>query len=49
MLVALGLVTVAGVVLTLPETAASRGSGHLLRGYPQLLRSRTFCGSLLSG
>jgi DHA1 family bicyclomycin/chloramphenicol resistance-like MFS transporter len=37
MLVALGLVTLGGVVLALPETAASRGSGRMLRGYPQLL------------
>jgi DHA1 family bicyclomycin/chloramphenicol resistance-like MFS transporter len=49
MLVALGLVTLAGVVLALPETAASRGSGRMLRGYPQLLRSRTFCGYLFGG
>jgi DHA1 family bicyclomycin/chloramphenicol resistance-like MFS transporter len=38
-----------GVVLALPETAASRGSGRMLRGYPQLLRSRTFCGYLFGG
>ena len=49
MLVALGLVTLAGVVLALPETAASRGSGRMLRGYPRLLRSRTFCGYLFGG
>ena len=42
MLVALGLVTLAGVVLALPETAASGGSGRMLRAYPQLLRSRHF-------
>jgi hypothetical protein len=42
-------VTLAGVVLALPETAASRGSGRMLRGYPQLLRSRTFCGYLFGG
>jgi DHA1 family bicyclomycin/chloramphenicol resistance-like MFS transporter len=49
MLVALGLVTLTGVILLLPETAASRGSGRMLRAYPQLLRSRTFCGYLLGG
>src|SRR3984893_11371939 len=49
MLVALGLVTLAGVVSALPETAASRGSGRMLRGYPRLLRSRTFCGHLFGG
>jgi DHA1 family bicyclomycin/chloramphenicol resistance-like MFS transporter len=49
MLVALGLVTLAGVVSALPETAASRGSGRMLRGYPRLLRSRTFCGYLFGG
>jgi MFS transporter, DHA1 family, multidrug resistance protein len=49
LLVALGLVTLAGVVLALPETAASRGSGRMLRAYPQLLRSRTFCGYLFGG
>jgi DHA1 family bicyclomycin/chloramphenicol resistance-like MFS transporter len=42
MLVALGLVTLAGVVLAMPETTAARPSGRMLRGYPQLLRSRTF-------
>ena len=46
MLVDLGLVTLAGVVLAMPETAASRGSGRMLRGYPQLPRPRTFCGYL---
>ena len=47
MLVALGLVTLTRVIFPLPETAASRGSGRMLRAYPQLLRSRTFCGYLL--
>ena len=49
MLVALGLVTLAGVVLAMPETTAARPSGRMLRGYPQLLRSRTFCGYLFGG
>jgi DHA1 family bicyclomycin/chloramphenicol resistance-like MFS transporter len=49
MLVALGLVTLAGVVLAMPETTAARRSGRMLRGYPQLLRSRTFCGYLFGG
>jgi DHA1 family bicyclomycin/chloramphenicol resistance-like MFS transporter len=49
MLVALGIITLAGVVLVLPETATSRGSGRMLRGYLQLLRSRKFCGYLFGG
>ena len=49
MLVALDLVTLAGVVLAMPETTAARRSGRMLRGYPQLLRSRTFCGYLFGG
>ena len=49
MLVALGLVTLAGVILAMPETIAARRSGRMLRGYPQLLRSRTFCGYLFGG
>ena len=49
MLVALGLVTLAGVILAMPETTAARRSGRMLRGYPQLLRSRTFCGYLFGG
>ena len=49
MLVALGVITLAGVVLALPETAASRGSGRMLRGYLQLLRSWKFCGYLFGG
>ena len=49
MLVALALVTLAGVLLALPETAALRGSGRVFRGYPQLLRSRAFCGYLFGG
>jgi MFS transporter, DHA1 family, multidrug resistance protein len=48
-LVALGLMTVAGVVLLLPETAASRGSGRMLGSYLRLLRSRTFCGYMMGG
>jgi DHA1 family bicyclomycin/chloramphenicol resistance-like MFS transporter len=48
-LAALGIITLAGVVLALPETASPRGSGHMLRGYLQLLRSRKFCGYLFGG
>ncbi len=49
LLVVLGVVTLGGVVLALPETAASRGSGRMLAGYLRLLRSRTFCGYMLGG
>src|SRR5580692_8335263 len=49
MLVALGMVPFAGGVLAMPETTAARRSGRMLRGYPQLLRSRTFCGYLFGG
>ncbi len=52
MLVALGLVTLGGVILALPETAASRGrasSGRMLSGYLRLLRSRAFCGYMFGG
>ncbi|HEY2538979.1 MAG TPA: MFS transporter, partial [Stellaceae bacterium] len=48
-LVALGLATLAGVVLLLPETAGSRGSGRMLGSYLRLMRSRTFCGYMLGG
>src|SRR5208282_6109061 len=46
-LVALGLLTLGGVWLALPETAASRGiagSGRMLGSYLALLRSRSFRG-----
>jgi DHA1 family bicyclomycin/chloramphenicol resistance-like MFS transporter len=49
MLVALGAATVAGVILLLPETAASRGSGRMLGSYIRLLRSRIFCGYMFGG
>jgi MFS transporter, DHA1 family, multidrug resistance protein len=49
MLVALGAVTLAGVILLLPETAASRGSGRMLGSYIRLLRSRIFCGYMFGG
>ncbi len=48
-LVVLGLVTLASVILLLPETAASRGSGRMLGSYLQLMRSRIFCGYMLGG
>ncbi len=48
LLVALGLVTLAGVLLALPETA-SRGSGRMLGSYLRLLRSRKFCGYMFGG
>jgi MFS transporter, DHA1 family, multidrug resistance protein len=51
-LVVLGLVTLAGVWLTLPETAASRGitgSGRMLGSYLILLRSRAFRGYMFGG
>jgi len=49
LLVTLGIVTLGGVVLALPETAATRGSGRMLGSYLHLLRSRTFCGYMLGG
>lgn len=49
MLVALGAVTLTGVILLLPETAASRGSGRMLGSYIRLLRSRVFCGYMFGG
>jgi MFS transporter, DHA1 family, multidrug resistance protein len=50
MLVALGLATLAGVVLALPETAAPRGgSGRMFLSYVRLLRSRAFCGYMFGG
>jgi MFS transporter, DHA1 family, multidrug resistance protein len=52
MLVALGLVTLGGVILALPETATSRGggnSGRMLTSYLRLLRSRAFCGYMFGG
>lgn len=49
MLVALGAVTLAGVILLLPETVASRGSGRMLGSYIRLLRSRIFCGYMFGG
>jgi DHA1 family bicyclomycin/chloramphenicol resistance-like MFS transporter len=51
-LVALGVATLGGVWLVLPETAASRGmagSGRMLGSYLSLLRSRSFCGYMLGG
>jgi MFS transporter, DHA1 family, multidrug resistance protein len=51
-LVALGLVTLGGVWLALPETAASRGkagSGRMLGSYLALLRSRSFRGYMFGG
>ena len=49
MLVALGAATLAGVILLLPETAASRGSGRMLGSYIRLLRTRIFCGYMFGG
>jgi DHA1 family bicyclomycin/chloramphenicol resistance-like MFS transporter len=49
MLVALGAVTLAGVVLALPETAAARGRARMLASYLRLLRSPTFCGYMFGG
>ncbi len=51
-LVALGVVTLGGVWLALPETAASRGiagSGRMLGSYLALLRSRAFRGYMFGG
>jgi MFS transporter, DHA1 family, multidrug resistance protein len=51
-LVGFGLVTLGGVLLLLPETAASRGragSGRMLGSYLRLLGSRTFCGYMFGG
>jgi DHA1 family bicyclomycin/chloramphenicol resistance-like MFS transporter len=51
-LVVLGAVTLGGVSLLLPETAASRGmagSGRMLGSYLSLLRSRSFCGYMFGG
>ena len=49
MLVALGVVTLGGVLLALPETAASHGRGHILGTYLRLIRSRAFCGYMFGG
>ena len=49
---ALGVVTLGGVWLALPETAASRGiagSGRMLGSYLSLLRSRSFRGYMFGG
>jgi DHA1 family bicyclomycin/chloramphenicol resistance-like MFS transporter len=51
-LVVLGVVTLGGVWLALPETAASRGiagSGRMLGSYLALLRSRSFRGYMFGG
>jgi MFS transporter, DHA1 family, multidrug resistance protein len=51
-LVVLGVTTFAGVWLTLPETAASRGiagSGRMLGSYLVLLRSRAYRGYMFGG
>jgi MFS transporter, DHA1 family, multidrug resistance protein len=51
-LVGLGIVTLGGVWLALPETAASRGivgSGRMLGSYLSLLRSRSFLGYMFGG
>jgi MFS transporter, DHA1 family, multidrug resistance protein len=52
LLVGLGIVTLGGVWLALPETAASRRasrSGRMLRSYVRLLRSPVFCGYMFGG
>jgi MFS transporter, DHA1 family, multidrug resistance protein len=52
LLIGLGIVTFAGVLLALPETATSRrvsGSGSMLASYLRLLRSRVFCGYMFGG
>jgi MFS transporter, DHA1 family, multidrug resistance protein len=51
-LVALGVITLGGVWLALPETAASRGiagSGRMLSSYLVLLRSRAYRGYMFGG
>jgi MFS transporter, DHA1 family, multidrug resistance protein len=51
-LVVFGVVTLGGVWLALPETAASRGiagSGRMLGSYLALLRSRSFRGYMFGG
>jgi DHA1 family bicyclomycin/chloramphenicol resistance-like MFS transporter len=51
-LVALGVATLGGVWLALPETAASRGiagSGHMLGSYLAPLSSRSFRGCMFGG
>jgi len=51
LLVGLGIVTLGGVWLALPETAASRRisrSGRMLGSYLRLLRSPVFCGYMLA-
>jgi predicted MFS family arabinose efflux permease len=52
LLVGLGIVTLGGVWLALPETAASRQaarSGRMLGSYLRLLRSPVFCGYMFGG
>ncbi len=51
LLVVLGVVTLVAALLSLPETAASRGarSGSMLRSYGRLLRSPAFCGFMVGG
>jgi MFS transporter, DHA1 family, multidrug resistance protein len=49
LLAALGLVTLGGVLLALPETAVTRGRAHMLASYMRLLRSRAFCGYMFGG
>lgn len=49
LLVALGIVTLSGVVLALPETTARHRSGRMLGSYLRLLGSRTFCGYMFGG
>jgi DHA1 family bicyclomycin/chloramphenicol resistance-like MFS transporter len=51
-LVGLGVVTLGGVWLALPQTATSRGiagSGRMLGSYLSLLRSRSFRGYMFGG
>ena len=50
-LVVLGLVTLISALLSLPETAASRGagSGRMLQSYARLLTSRSFRGFMIGG
>ena len=50
-LVVIGTATLAATILTLPETAASRGvsTGRMLASYMRLLRMRSFRGFMLGG
>jgi MFS transporter, DHA1 family, multidrug resistance protein len=49
LLVVVGIITLSGVVLALPETAARHRSGRMLGSYLRLLGSRTFCGYMFGG